>query len=68
MMHDRKVTITIAEDGSTEIEVDGVKGPACKALTADMEEALGTVSKCKEKADMTAVVSKTETQHKINSQ
>ena len=40
-----KVTVTIAPDGTTSIEVEGVKGKGCVELTRDIEKALGSVSK-----------------------
>lgn len=40
---EEKMTIKIKRDGSTQIKVSGVKGTGCKALTKDIEEALGTV-------------------------
>ncbi len=41
---EEKITIKIARDGGTQIKVSGVKGAGCKALTKDIEEALGTVT------------------------
>ena len=44
-MAEERLKFTIRKDGSTKIEVSGVKGKGCKALTKDIEEALGkTVS------------------------
>lgn len=37
----QEVTTTIQTDGSSKIEVKGVKGRSCTALTADFEKALG---------------------------
>jgi hypothetical protein len=37
----KKVLITINEDGSTQISVQGVKGKSCKDLTKMLEQALG---------------------------
>jgi len=38
------IIITIDNDGATEIQVDGHKGPGCKDLTKALEDALGSVS------------------------
>lgn len=46
------IIIDIAPGGDVKIEVDGCSGPACKALTAPLEKALGTVSKSVEKREM----------------
>jgi hypothetical protein len=35
------VAITVHEDGTFELSVQGVKGPACEQLTADVEKLLG---------------------------
>lgn len=37
-----KIIVTIKPDGLTTVEVQGVKGEGCKALTAALEAALGT--------------------------
>lgn len=37
----RKVTVTIDDNGSSTIKVEGVKGVSCKSLTAGLERALG---------------------------
>lgn len=50
-MQERKVTLLIAEDGAVQIDVEGVKGKTCTALTADVEKALGTVKSRTEKAE-----------------
>jgi len=36
-----EVRITLFKDGTTEMEVDGVVGPDCTAITRRLEEALG---------------------------
>lgn len=38
-----KVIVTIPKHGKVTIEVQGVKGTACKDLTKSLEEALGKV-------------------------
>ena len=40
----RTITVTIAPDGDTTVQVDGVAGPSCKDVTARLEAALGTVA------------------------
>lgn len=47
-----KVTITIAPDGTPKIEVNGVKGKACKDITKTVERALGSVVSDKETPEM----------------
>jgi len=37
-----KITVTIKLNGDSAIEVQGVKGEDCRALTATLEAALGT--------------------------
>ena len=37
----QEITVAIAPDGTVDIEVNGVTGPACEALTAELEKALG---------------------------
>jgi hypothetical protein len=42
----RKVIVTIdPETADVELRVEGVAGPSCKALTRDIEEAIGKVTK-----------------------
>jgi hypothetical protein len=36
-----KVIVTVQLDGTVEVKAQGVSGPACKALTAPIEAALG---------------------------
>jgi len=40
-----RIIINIAEDGATEIKVEGCAGPACQKLTAGLERALGKTVK-----------------------
>lgn len=42
-MKEEQILITI-EDGNVTVEVKGVAGKKCVALTKELEEALGTVS------------------------
>ncbi len=39
------ITLEVDTDGHVIVEVSGVQGPACQALTKELEEALGTVTK-----------------------
>ena len=43
-----KIIVQIKKDGTTTVEVNGVKGQACKDLTRGMEEALGKVENVQE--------------------
>lgn len=43
-MIEKIVTLTVDKNGNPTIEVRGIKGPACLALTKELEEALGSVS------------------------
>ena len=36
-----EIIITIEKNGTTKVEVKGVKGQGCKALTKDFEQRLG---------------------------
>jgi len=36
-----EIIITIEKNGATKLEVKGVKGQSCKALTKDFEQRLG---------------------------
>ena len=42
-----EITLEIDDDGNIRLEVSGVKGKDCEALTADLEAALGVVSERK---------------------
>lgn len=46
-----KLTITVSPEAETKIEVSGVTGSGCKALTKPIEDALGTVTSDKQTAD-----------------
>lgn len=37
----KHVTVIVDMEGATRVEVEGVKGPGCTALTRDLESALG---------------------------
>lgn len=50
-MQERKVTLIIDENGAVQIDVEGVKGKACTALTVDVEKALGVVTSQTKKAE-----------------
>jgi hypothetical protein len=47
----QKITVTIDADANVRVEVNGVTGKACHALTADLERALGKVREVENKAD-----------------
>ena len=38
-----ELQITVTPDGEVKIQVKGVPGPACEALTKEIEDALGVV-------------------------
>jgi len=40
-MEIQEIAVRIAPDGTVKLEVRGVKGPQCLALTADLEKLLG---------------------------
>ena len=40
-MNNEEIIVTIAEDGTTTVAVQGHAGPGCKGLTAQFEAALG---------------------------
>lgn len=48
---EKTVIVTIDEAGNPTIKVEGVKGPACAALTADLEKALGSVKSSQKTAE-----------------
>lgn len=48
----KKIKIAIDTQGEVKVEADGVTGPACKQLTADVERALGRVTASQVKPDM----------------
>ena len=57
-----KVKIKIKKNGQTEIKTEGISGPACKALTKPIEDALGATSKDEKTADFyKATTSNTQT-------
>ncbi len=58
-MTEKIVTLTVDTDGNPQIEVKGVKGPACLALTEDLENALGGVISRQKTAEYTAAPSTT---------
>ncbi len=37
----QEVEVTIARDGKVEVHIQGAKGPACLAITHEMEQLLG---------------------------
>lgn len=51
MASKEKVIVQIDKDGGITVKVEGVKGRACKALTNDMEKALGVVTATKATAE-----------------
>lgn len=43
-MKEEKIRVKISKDGNVNLEVDGVKGEGCIALTEELEEELGIVT------------------------
>ena len=39
-MAGRTITVTITDEGGANVQVDGVKGPGCQQLTAELIDAL----------------------------
>ncbi|MEW6545047.1 MAG: DUF2997 domain-containing protein [Nitrospirota bacterium] len=46
-----EVIVRIAPDGSVSVEVKGVKGQGCQALSKVLEDALGTTTSDRKTAD-----------------
>ena len=51
-MREEKIRIVIMPDGSSSVEVLGVKGKRCLKMTEELEGDLGNVTKRKAKAEM----------------
>ncbi|MCX5748623.1 MAG: DUF2997 domain-containing protein [Candidatus Saganbacteria bacterium] len=51
-MREEKIRIIIMPDGSSLVEVLGVKGKRCLKITEELEGELGNVTERKAKADM----------------
>ena len=51
-MKEEKIRIIIMPDGSTSVEVLGVKGKRCLKITEELEGELGNVTERKAKAEM----------------
>ena len=51
-MREEKIRIIIMPDGSSSVEVLGVKGKRCLKITEELEGELGNVTERKAKADM----------------
>ena len=51
-MREEKIRIIIMSDGSSTVEVLGVKGKRCLKMTEELEEELGNVTERKAKAEM----------------
>ena len=51
-MREEKIRIIIMPDGSSTVEVLGVKGKRCLKITEELEEELGNVKERKAKAEM----------------
>jgi hypothetical protein len=47
----REIKLTIGQDGKVNIDVAGVKGPACKDLTKSIEVALGKTESVEKKPE-----------------
>ena len=51
-MREEKIRIVIMPDGSSSVEVLGVKGKRCLKMTEELEGELGSVTQRKAKAEM----------------
>jgi hypothetical protein len=51
-LREEKIRIIIMSDGSSTVEVLGVKGKRCLKMTEELEEELGNVTERKAKAEM----------------
>ena len=51
-MKEEKIRIIIMPDGSTSVEVLGVKGKRCLKITEELEGELGNITERKAKAEM----------------
>jgi hypothetical protein len=51
-MKEEKIRIIIMPDGSSSVEVLGIKGKRCLKMTEELEEELGDVTERKAKAEM----------------
>ena len=51
-MREEKIRIIIMPDGSSSVEVIGVKGKRCLKITEELEGELGNVTERKAKAEM----------------
>ncbi len=51
-MREEKIRIIIMPDGSSSVEVFGVKGKRCLKMTEELEGELGNVTQRKAKAEM----------------
>jgi hypothetical protein len=51
-LREEKIRIIITPDGSSSVEVLGVKGKRCLKMTEELEEELGNVTQRKAKAEM----------------
>lgn len=49
----REITIDIGPNGEVTIEGHGIDGPDCKALTKELEQALGQVEHVEKKPEYT---------------
>ena len=47
-----KIIVEVDNEGGTQVSVEGVSGPSCRLLTADVEKALGVVTADKPTADL----------------
>lgn len=63
-MAEERLVITVKPGGGTQIEVKGVKGNGCKALTKDFEEALGKVTSDKPTAEMRETIGRVQYQNR----
>lgn len=58
MMKRKEIILTFDDNDNVVIEVNGVKGKACRDITRDIEAALGTVIETKETAEYRETESK----------
>ena len=68
-MREEKIRIIIMPDGSSSVEVLGVKGKRCLKITEELEGELGNVTERKAKAEMqeketTVVANKQQNLHR----
>ncbi len=53
-----RVLVVVKPDGTTEMKVEGISGPACLKATKELEDALGKVAQRVKTAEFDAVADK----------